>query len=452
MMDRRGILTSGIGLGAGLAASSAGPRKASAASHGSAPVINAIEFGLQPSVQSDQTPKLQAAIDKASAVSIPLFIPAGQYNVNQIELRPHTHLIGVPRLSVLRYAGSKTFFMSKNTEGLRFEGLVFDGDNKPYAPTEKNAALLSLTNVKGLELTNCRLTNSSHHGVAAQGCSGRIIDSDISNIKQTGIFSLDAGGLEICHNYVHDCGNNGIQVWRNEVGEDGTVITMNRIEKIKAQGGGKGQNGNGINLFRADSVIVANNRITDCLFSAIRANASSNCQILGNSCQRLGEVALYAEFGFEAALIANNLVNQAATGISITNFNEGGRLAVAQGNLIRNLSLRNGERGVGISVEADTIVTGNLVENADFAGLLLGWGKYLRDVTANNNIIRNSRIGIGISADPQAGYAAVTGNMITGSKNGAIRAMDYAKALGPDLSRQSAESYRNLAVFGNVGL
>ena len=39
-------------------------------------------------------------------------------------------------------------------------------------------------------------------------------------------------------------------------------------------------------------------------------------------------------------MIANNLVDKAATGVSVTNFNEGGRLAVVQGNLIRNLFLR----------------------------------------------------------------------------------------------------------------
>ena len=66
--------------------------------------------------------------------------------------------------------------------------------------------------------------------------------------------------------------------------------------------------------------------------------------MIANSCARLGEVALYAEFGFEGALIANNLVDTAATGISVTNFNEGGRLAVVQGNLVRNLSAASRSR------------------------------------------------------------------------------------------------------------
>jgi uncharacterized secreted repeat protein (TIGR03808 family) len=51
----------------------------------------------------------------------------------------------------------------------------------------------------------------------------------------------------------------------------------------------------------------------------------------------LGEVAIYAEFGFEGAVIANNTIDGAAIGVAVTNFNQGGRLAVVQGNLIRNL-------------------------------------------------------------------------------------------------------------------
>src|SRR5205814_1615437 len=84
---------------------------------------------------------------------------------------------------------------------------------------------------------------------------------------------------------------------------------------------------------------------------------------------------LYAEFGFEGALIASNTVDGAAIGISVTNFNEGGRLAVVQGNLVRNLLPRRpggtdpGDgAGIGIYVEADSAVSGNVVENAPTAG------------------------------------------------------------------------------------
>jgi uncharacterized secreted repeat protein (TIGR03808 family) len=178
-------------------------------------------------------------------------------------------------------------------------------------------------------------------------------------------------------------------VWRSKAGDDGALVVDNRIEETGARAGGSGQNGNAINVFRAGNVIVRGNRIAGAAFSAVRGNAASNLQIVGNTCTGLGEVALYAEFGFEGAIIANNTIDGAALGVAVTNFNEGGRLAVVQGNLVRNLLPRRAAgadpgdiAGVGIGVEADTAVTGNVIENAPTAGIYLGWGRYQRDVSA----------------------------------------------------------------------
>ena len=83
--------------------------------------------------------------------------------------------------------------------------------------------------------------------------AGRIANCEIGDIAHAALFSEDARGLEIAHNHVRDCGDNGILVWRSALGEDGTLVTGNRIERIAAKSGGSGQNGNGINVFRAGS-------------------------------------------------------------------------------------------------------------------------------------------------------------------------------------------------------
>ena len=122
---------------------------------------------------------------------------------------------------------------------------------------------------------------------------------------------------------------------------------------------------------------------------------------------------------FEGAVIANNIVDGAALGVSVTNFNKGGRLAVVQGNLIRNLVGRrppgtdpNDSAGIGIGVEADTAVTGNVVENAANAGIAAGWGHYLRDVAISSNVIRGADYGITVSVAPGAGAAVIADNLI----------------------------------------
>jgi uncharacterized secreted repeat protein (TIGR03808 family) len=176
--------------------------------------------------------------------------------------------------------------------------------------------------------------------------------------------------------------------------------------------------------------------------------------MVANSCTRLGEVALYAEFGFEGALISSNLVDTAATGISVTNFNEGGRLAVVQGNLIRNLFRREHEkedkRGEGIGVEADAAVTGNTIEGAPTAGIAIGFGRYMRDVTATGNLIRNSLVGITIASDPAARACFIAGNMISGARDGAIRASDHGRLFGPDLAKEPTTG--RVTITGNAAV
>jgi uncharacterized secreted repeat protein (TIGR03808 family) len=202
-------------------------------------------------------------------------------------------------------------------------------------------------------------------------------------------------------------------------------------------------------------VLVTGNRITDCAYSAVRGNSASDIQILGNSCARLGEVALYAEFAFQGALITNNLVDTAASGISVTNFNEGGRLAVVHGNILRNLFRREQEpedkRGEGIAVEADASVIGNVIESAPTAGLVIGSGTYLRDIVATENLIRGARVGILVSASG-AGSCLIANNMISGATEGSIRAMNGAtQPIGPELIAGDVSNKR-VWLSGNVAV
>ena len=279
--------------------------------------------------------------------------------------------------------------------------------------------------------------------------------STLTDIADVAILSYNAAGL-IARNTIIGAGNNGIQIIRWEAGDDGTMVVDNRIESIANRSGGSGQYGNAVNAFRAANVIVRGNRIRHGAFSAVRGNTASNIQIEGNSISDAGEVALYAEFGFEGAIIADNSVDGAAIGVSVTNFNDGGRLAVVQGNIIRNLKPQRpagtdpgDSAGVGISVEADTVVNGNVIENAPLAGIMLGWGRYLRDVAATGNVVRKADIGIGVSVTPGAASTVVANNIITESRRGAIMGMAGAKAVTADLSQGGAASYAHLTISGN---
>jgi uncharacterized secreted repeat protein (TIGR03808 family) len=153
-------------------------------------------------------------------------------------------------------------------------------------------------------------------------------------------------------------------------------------------------------------------------------------------------------------VIADNVIDGAENGIAVTNFNNGGRLGTVHGNLLRNINQRRPDTppewsGVGIGIEADTAVTGNVIENTIFAGIRAGWGPYLRNVTVSGNVVRNAGYGIAVSVVPGAGGAAISGNLISGAKLGAIVGMEWAKSATGDLTKEGVERFPQLTIAGN---
>lgn len=276
----------------------------------------------------------------------------------------------------------------------------------------------------------------------------------ISGAADHALYAVESHDLSVTANHVFDCGNGGILVHRWQKGRDGTIVTGNRIARISARSGGTGQYGNGINIFRADDVMVSANHISDCAFSAIRSNAGSNVQISGNTCLGSGETAIYSEFGFEGAIVNGNLIDGAANGILIVNFNEGGRLASVTGNVVRNLRLEGpyvhdgAGFGFGIAVEADTVVSGNTVENAPKWGLVLGWGPYMRGLVATGNLVRQSPVGCAVSVVEDAGSALISGNIFEETPEAAIAGYRWNERATGDLA-QEGSTYAHLTIERN---
>jgi uncharacterized secreted repeat protein (TIGR03808 family) len=257
-------------------------------------------------------------------------------------------------------------------------------------------------------------------------------------------------------NTIRNSGNGGIRIWQTNKNQDGAIVVDNQIENTNANAGGSGQNGNAINVFRAGNVIVRGNRIRKAAFSAVRGNAANDIQIVANNCTDIGEVALYCEFEFENAVINGNTVDGAALGIAVTNFKEGGRLATVQGNVLRNINRQrpkgtdpNDGYGIGIAVEADTAVTGNVIENASRIGIAVGSGQYLRDCTVTGNVIRGTPTGIAVSVAKGAGAAVISQNVITGARRGAVVGMEWQQVVTADLALVAPGAYPQLTISGN---
>jgi uncharacterized secreted repeat protein (TIGR03808 family) len=409
---------------------------------------------LLPDTADDQSRRLQEAIDSSASAGRILRLPAGSFHFSNLTLPDGTRLAGVPGATRLVYTGQGHGLLAEAGRSVRIEGLTIDGANQRLG--EHVRGLVHLRFVEQVFLGDVTVTGSARDGLVLEGCGGRVERCDISGAADSGLFAVESKDLAISDNVVHDCGNGGILVHRWTPGPDGTIVSGNRVARISARSGGTGQFGNGINLFRAGDVTVSDNHVSDCAFSAIRANSAGNVQIVSNKALRSGETALYSEFAFEGALIANNLVDGGTMGISVANFASGGRLAVISGNLIRNLSPDGPYKqtasgfGIGIAVEADASVTGNTIEGAPKWGIMAGWGPYLRDVAITGNVIRQAGLGVAVSVVEGAGTTLISDNVFAQTPGGAVVGTRWNDAVTGDMARTGASAWPHLTVERNA--
>jgi len=439
-LDRRTLIA-----GTGAAAFAIPAGAAPLSQHG----LDASQFGVRPGAPDDQSARLQRAIDEAARTRVPLALAPGVYRAGGLTLPAGAQILGVRAATRIAFSRGPSLLSSTDGDAITLAGLTFDGNMQPVAAR----GLVQLAGARDLRVSECAVVNAGGTALALENCTGTIDNSLIENAADNGLFCRDNRDLSIRSNTIRRCGNGGIRIWQSEKRQDGSLVADNTIEEIAARDGGDGQNGNGINVFRAGGVLVRDNAIRACAFTAVRGNAASNLQIQGNRCADLGEVALYAEFEFDGALIANNVIDGAALGVSVTNFNRGGRLAIVQGNLIRNLKPKRPQggsdsAGTGISVEADTAVTGNVIERAPWMGIEVGAGRYLRDVAVTGNIVREATYGIGVSVVSGTGATSITGNLVSGARLGALVGIEWGKVISTDLARDIAR-YPQMTVANN---
>lgn len=451
--DRRRFLNaSATGLAAGVAAAA----PADAAVLPSARGRDVAGFGVRPNSPDEQTSALQRAIDACASAQVPLALPPGRFRTGPLQLPAGAHISGARGATRLEFTGGPSLFESRGASGLTLTDLTLDG--AAFALPQRRG-LVHLLQGNDIRILGCDIGASGGNGIWLENVAGEIRGNSIHDITTTAILSFDAQGLIVAANVIRNTSDNGIEILRTAIGDDGTMVLDNRIEGIRAGPGGSGQYGNAINAFRAGNVIIRGNRISDCDYSAIRGNSASGIHITDNSVTNVREVALYSEFSFEGAVIANNTVDGAAVGVSVCNFNEGGRLAVIQGNIIRNLlpkrpigTAPDDDAGIGIYVEADATVSGNVIENAPSFGIVAGWGEFLRDVAITGNVIRSSAIGIGISVAPTAGRALVNGNIISGATRGNVVGLNHATPVTGDLTQGKTSGPSQIALgFNSVG-
>lgn len=415
--------------------------------------FDAAEFGLRAGAVEDQSQRLQSALLEAARRNAPLRLQPGRYRVADVVLPEGARLSGVPGATRLIAARAAPLLVARRIRRAAIAGLTLDGLEIPMAG---RAGLFGVDDVGELSVDDCDFVQAGSVGLVLNRAGGRIERSRFRGMREAALFSLDSRGLAIERNQIEDCGNNGIQLWRSQPGDDQSIVRGNRLNRIRSDAGGNGQNGNGISLYRAGGVIVEGNSLRDCALSFIRNNSGSGVQILGNQGRRCGEVGLYSEFAHEGAIIANNLIEDCAQGANVTNLDHGGRLSVVSGNIVRNAQRGFAPKGkepiggVGIHVEAEASVTGNVVENASETGISLGWSWGMRNLVATGNMVRKTGIGISVSLVPKQRNAVISGNVIAEASRGAVVGTEYGKPVTGDLTRGADPRAAGVRVENNA--
>jgi uncharacterized secreted repeat protein (TIGR03808 family) len=409
-------------------------------------------IGLVRDSADDQSAVLEAAMNQAVANGRPLFIPAGTYRVGNLLAPSGLRMHGVPGRSMLTSAGTGPILRLSGSAQVSLQSLGFIGATAGVDGQVEDG-LVTIDASSDIVIEGCAFSGGSGSGVAIRDAAATISGSSFSGHGLAAIFSLDSRGLMLSGNRITGCANNGIQIWGSDNRHDGSIITGNSISKIGWLNGGNGQNGNGINIFRTDDVVVANNQISDCAFTAVRLNSTRNVSVTGNVCRRSGEVAIFSEFAFSGSIITSNVIDGAATGISVTNLDSGGQLAVVSGNIVRNITARSevnpDTRPVGIFAEAETIVSDNVIENVPGVGILAGWGRFLRNVSVTDNVLHTVQAGIAVSVAEQPGPVRVAGNLISAPLDHGIIGMAWSDIASDDLVRDAAK-YPHVTLEDNI--
>ncbi len=458
MLARRGMLGLALFGAAAMAGRASAQTPAIAAPAAARPQplgslgLDASQFGVRPGAD-DQSKRLQEALVEASRRNAPLLLPPGRYRASNVTLPENARLLGVPGATILTPAAPGPIFLARRIRRAAVSGLVLDGASLSMP---ERTGLISAEDVAEIVLDQLELRAAGRNGLTLIRAGGRVEHSRFSDIRDSGLFSLDSRGLLVQANVLEDIGNNAIQIWRGQQGDDGSQVRGNRISRVRNDAGGDGPNGNGVAIFRAGGVIVEGNTFRDCALTFVRNNSGASVQILGNNGKRCGEVAYYSEFAFEGAVMANNIAEECAQGFNITNLDHGGRLAVCANNIVRKVRKGLAPKGkeiiggLGIHVEAECAVTGNVIEDVSDVAISLGWSWGMRNLLATGNMIRNADIGVGVSLVPKERNVVVANNVIAGTRTGAVVGTEHGKPVTGDLTRGGDRRAAGVRVEGNA--
>jgi uncharacterized secreted repeat protein (TIGR03808 family) len=434
---------------------------------------------------------MQVIFNQAVSSGLPLQVRPGNYDFGNTQITGPIVVQGIPGTVNFRMtAGSEYILFMGAFTSAHFFGIDFDGQNAAFTAngTLIIQGLVNLQKASGTLISKASFERCTFRNSTLSGLSVNEVRTSVRNCifsacqkKSIGVVSVDeltvsgsrfedqdyaihcspgaVSNVDIDGNIIKRCRRNGIafEPTGNVKINQNISVRNNKISKLlvadawavsRTDLASTGGEGNGILLLLSNNATVSGNDVSDCQFSAIRTNVSSQLTISSNLCRGSGETALYVEaalkfnnvdvpVGEYGAIVDGNLVYGGGAGISVVNFDQQGKFSTICGNVVRDISTRDitytgvpgtyKTAGTGIYVEADATVSGNTVQNCYF-GLALGTGTFTSDLAATGNIIRQTTLGIGVSGSSTK-EILISGNLIAGYAvaGGAIKTFTFSQ-------------------------
>src|SRR3984893_4446856 len=182
---------------------------------------DATQYGVRPGSPDDQTKLLQRAIDEAARAQVPRALPPGVYRTGMLRLQNGTQLVGVRGATRLVFNGGASMFLGEGAGSIGLANITLDGGGVPL-PTRRG--LLHCLGGRDIRITDCEITGSGGSGIWFEQVSGDVSGNIITKSAGTAIVSFDAQGLLVSRNTIQGTNDNGIEILRTAIGDDGTQV------------------------------------------------------------------------------------------------------------------------------------------------------------------------------------------------------------------------------------
>lgn len=160
------------------------------------------EFGVVPNGEKTNSELFQKAVDEISAAGQPVYVPAGNYHVREIELPPKCAINGDPGRTVLM--GAEGIFSAMSNRSLQVSGIVFDGlanDGKWHCLVTRPVRVFGGTIV----VRECEFRHISHGAIYAVDVSAIFTMNDFSDCGDAALKIRDARSVLIRQCRFDDC-------------------------------------------------------------------------------------------------------------------------------------------------------------------------------------------------------------------------------------------------------